>query len=88
MVKNLIFLKLLKMCLDIDLKMIFSKQYVPMPKTMYMRWKIRYICFLFLFHNEPRSNGVACGQYKDKEENTSKKNGPKNVKNENFEKLT
>ena len=35
-----------------------------------------------------RSNGVACGQYKDKEEKTSKKvkKGPKNVKNENFEK--
>ena len=37
-----------------------------------------------------RSNGVACGQYKDKEERTPKKNlkGPKNVKNENFEKQT
>ena len=35
-----------------------------------------------------RSNGLACGQYKDKEEKTQKKalNGPKNVKNENFEK--
>ena len=35
-----------------------------------------------------RSNGVACGQYKDKEEKTPKKTlkGPKNVKNENFEK--
>ena len=35
-----------------------------------------------------RSNGVTCGQYKDKEEKTPKKTlkGPKNVKNENFEK--
>ena len=35
-----------------------------------------------------RSNGVACGQYKDKEEKTLKKvkKGHKNVKNENFEK--
>ena len=35
-----------------------------------------------------RSNGLACGQYKDKEEKTPKKTlkGPKNVKNENFEK--
>ena len=35
-----------------------------------------------------RSNGLACGQFKDKEEKTPKKNlkGPKNVKNENFEK--
>ena len=35
-----------------------------------------------------RSNGLACGQYKDKEEKTPKKplKGPKNVKNENFEK--
>ena len=35
-----------------------------------------------------RSNGLACGQYKDKEEKTQKKTlkGPKNVKNENFEK--
>ena len=36
-----------------------------------------------------RSNGVACGQYKDKEEKNSEKNtlkDPKNVKNENFEK--
>ena len=34
-----------------------------------------------------RSNGLACGQYKDKEEKTPKKalKGPKNVKNENFE---
>ena len=34
------------------------------------------------------SNGVTCGQYKDKEEKTQKKTlkGPKNVKNENFEK--
>ena len=33
-----------------------------------------------------RSNGVACGQYKDKEEKTPKKvkKGTKNVKNENF----
>ena len=33
-------------------------------------------------------NGVACSQYKDKEEKTPKKTlkGPKNVKNENFEK--
>ena len=35
MVKNQNFEKLLKMCLDIDLKIIFSKHYVPMPKTMY-----------------------------------------------------
>ena len=41
MVKNQNFEKLLKKCLDIDLKIIFSKHYVPMPKTMYMRWKIR-----------------------------------------------
>ena len=35
-----------------------------------------------------RSNGLACGQYKDKEEKTPKKTlkGPENVKNENFEK--
>ena len=35
-----------------------------------------------------RSNGVACGQYKDKEEKTLKKvkKGHKNVKNENFKK--
>ena len=35
-----------------------------------------------------RSNGLACGQYKDKEEKTPKKilKGPKNVKNEIFEK--
>ena len=35
-----------------------------------------------------RSNGLACGQYKDKEEKTPEKflKGPKNVKNENFEK--
>ena len=35
-----------------------------------------------------RSNGLACGQYKDKEEKTPKffLKGPKNVKNENFEK--
>ena len=35
-----------------------------------------------------RSNGLACGQYKDKEEKTPKKplKGPKNVKNENFKK--
>ena len=35
-----------------------------------------------------KSNGVACGQYKDKEEKTLKKvkKGHKNVKNENFEK--
>ena len=34
------------------------------------------------------SIGVSCGQYKDKEEKTLKKTkkGPKNVKNENFEK--
>ena len=33
-----------------------------------------------------RSNGVACGQYKDKEEKTLKKvkKCPKNVKKENF----
>ena len=37
MVKNQNFEKLLKKCLDIDLKIIFSKHYVPMPKTMYMR---------------------------------------------------
>ena len=37
MVKNQNFEKLLKTCLDIDLKIIFSKHYVPMPKTMYMR---------------------------------------------------
>ena len=37
MVKNQNFEKLSKMCLDIDLKIIFSKYYVPMPKTMYMR---------------------------------------------------
>ena len=36
-VKNKNFEKLLKKCLDIDLKIIFSKHYVPMPKTMYMR---------------------------------------------------
>ena len=40
-VKNKNFEKLLKMCLDIDLKLIFSKHYVPMPKTMYMRCKLR-----------------------------------------------
>ena len=36
-----------------------------------------------------RSNGVACGQYKDKEEKTLKKKskGLKNFKNEHFEKL-
>ena len=35
-----------------------------------------------------RSNGLACGQYKDKEEKTQKKTlkCPKSVKNENFEK--
>ena len=35
-----------------------------------------------------RSNGLACVQYKYKEEKTPKKTlkGPKNVKNENFEK--
>ena len=35
-----------------------------------------------------RSNEVACGQYKDKEEKTLKKvkKAHKNVKNENFEK--
>jgi len=35
-----------------------------------------------------RLNGVACGQYKDKEEKTPKTflKGPKNVKNVNFEK--
>ena len=35
-----------------------------------------------------RSNGVTCGQCKDKDEKTTKKalKGPKNVKNENFEK--
>ena len=37
MVKNQNFEKLLKICLDIDLKITFSKHYVPMPKTMYMR---------------------------------------------------
>ena len=47
MVKNQNFEKLLKKCLDIDLKIIFSKHYVPMPKTMYMRWKIR---LFFLIH--------------------------------------
>ena len=47
MVKNQNFEKLLKICLDIDLKIIFSKHYVPMPKTMYMRWKIR---LFFLIH--------------------------------------
>ena len=33
-------------------------------------------------------NGLACDQYKDKEEKNPKKplKGPKNVKNENFEK--
>ena len=35
MVENQMFLKLFKMCLDIDIKMIFSKHYVPKPKTMY-----------------------------------------------------
>ena len=36
-----------------------------------------------------RSNWLACGQYKDKEEKSFLKTlkGPKNVKNENFEKL-
>ena len=35
-----------------------------------------------------RSNRLACGQYKDKEEKTPKKTlkGPKNVKNENCKK--
>ena len=37
MVKNQNFEKLLEVCLDIDLKIIFSKHYIPMPKTMYMR---------------------------------------------------
>ena len=37
MVKNKIFEKLLKICLDIDLKIRFSKHYVPLPKTIYMR---------------------------------------------------
>ena len=34
------------------------------------------------------SNGLSCGQYKDKEENNREqtKKGPKNVKNKNFEK--
>ena len=41
MVKNQNFKKPLKKCLDIDLKITFSKHYVPMPKTMYMRWKNR-----------------------------------------------
>ena len=40
MVKNQNFEKLLNMCLDIGLKIIFSRHYVPMPKTMYMWSKI------------------------------------------------
>ena len=35
MVKNQNFEKLLKMCLDIHLKIIFSKDYVSMPKTIH-----------------------------------------------------
>ena len=117
MVKNQNFEKLLKKCLDIDLKIIFSKHYVPMPKTFCMRWrksiksskivkngpqivknknfqKIFFFCFFYVIMSlhakncACRSSGVACGQYKDKEEKTLKKvkKGHKNVKNENFEK--
>ena len=69
MVKNPNFEKLLKKCLDIDLKIIFSKHYVPMPKTMYMRFCSFYaIMSLHAKKCVCRSNELACGQYKDKEE--------------------
>ena len=44
MVKNQNFEKLLKKCLDIenlDLKIIFSKHYVPMQKTIYSLLKVK-----------------------------------------------
>ena len=56
--------------------------------------KTFFFCFFYVImslhakNGVCRSNGLACDQCKDKEEKTQKKTlkGPKNVKNENFEK--
>ena len=57
-------------------------------KTIFLQMSLLFIMTLNAKNFVCRSNGVTCGQYKDKEGKTLKKTfkGPKNVKNLKFRK--